>query len=554
MLPVKFVCTLPELDSMRRSVSFDDVSSRLSNGVKDVKNGMVRKMCFPGLADDVQPMHTLQDWSSDEWQHFVDASTTSDLRLLKSLAIDWDAPDVGQQLRMHTKTSKTLDQWTNILTFQNLHLNRKFGTDVRQYYPHERILMYSMYRQLYPLGIDENISQNMSHAVFHSGIYTVEHEYSVIITRIIYSLMACGVVGLVVYLIGLTQSGSWDLNATFHNTTITEYRTIVDTRTKQRGEFASIVNALTFSLTVNACLDKFGKIDPSTSTVLIGMTLGGTWGFILDNLFGADEGFREYLWNPSDGMKYAMGSLNTERFLRYMITIFFDMFFTVVLFRQMYPLLLKVAGFSVGGREWIANGWVSGFISVLTFKVYANMTRFNWAYPSGEEQVFDQWISGHTMLLATIIMNMVYLTTETRTRQGESGINQPNVKIAVTSCVFGGLALLQSFNILDPTVKNVQPAYDADNVNLPLRGVCETKAKWVRGLFVYILIVIFCIGSVVFGTSRMTFRRFSTRRHGRLLSKMWLFAVFTTLTLAILLLFWTVPLFYASGTRVGGCS
>ena len=103
------------------------------------------------------------------------------------------------------------------------------------------------------------------------------------------------------------------------------------------------------------------------------------------------------------------------------------------------------------------------------------MTRFNWAYPSGEEQVFDQWISGHTMLLATIIMNMVYLTTETRTRQGESGINQPGIKIAVTMCVFGGLVLLQTFNVLDPTVHIVHTRYEEDDVNLPLRNVCETK-------------------------------------------------------------------------------
>ena len=31
----------------------------------------------------------------------------------------------------------------------------------------------------------------------------------------------------------------------------------------------------------NQPLPKFGLIEPSTSTVFIGMTLGGTWGFIL---------------------------------------------------------------------------------------------------------------------------------------------------------------------------------------------------------------------------------------------------------------------------------
>ena len=49
-------------------------------------------------------------------------------------------------------------------------------------------------------------------------------------------------------------------------------------------------------------LDKFGLIDPSSSTVFIGMFLGGTWGFVLDQIFGSDEGYREYLSTvSSDG-------------------------------------------------------------------------------------------------------------------------------------------------------------------------------------------------------------------------------------------------------------
>ena len=66
---------------------------------------------------------------------------------------------------------------------------------------------------------------------------------------------------------------------------------------------------------------RYGLIDPSTSTVLIGMTLGGTFGFILDNQIGSDEGFREYLWSPSSGMKYALGALASARYGRCVITI-----------------------------------------------------------------------------------------------------------------------------------------------------------------------------------------------------------------------------------------
>ena len=141
--------------------------------------------------------------------------------------------------------------------------------------------------------------------------------------------------------------------------------------------------SLTYSLFVNGSLDKFGLIDPSTSTVLIGMAIGGTWGFMLDMMFGSDEGFREYLWEPRRGMAYAFGALTTARYFRYVVTILFDMFFTVILFKKFFPKVVLLAGFSANGREWIANGFVSTLIGVITFEVAraeARLTAPPWAF------------------------------------------------------------------------------------------------------------------------------------------------------------------------------
>ncbi len=104
------------------------------------------------------------------------------------------------------------------------------------------------------------------------------------------------------------------------------------------------------------------------------MTLGGTFGFVLDNQLGADEGFREYLWRPQDGMKYAMGALATGRYGRYLLTIIFDMFFTVILFKLLYSKLVRMAGFSTSGREWIANGMCSAFISIVTYQARRHLS------------------------------------------------------------------------------------------------------------------------------------------------------------------------------------
>ena len=118
----------------------------------------------------------------------------------------------------------------------------------------------------------------------------------------------------------------------------------------------------------------------------------------------------------------------------------------MILFKLLYSKLVQLAGFTVQGREWIANGFVSVFLGVLTFEVYANMTRFQWAYPSGIENHKEPWISGPTMLLCAVIMNMVYLTTETRTRVGEPGINDPNIKIVVT-CITKLLKIMYITNL-----------------------------------------------------------------------------------------------------------
>jgi hypothetical protein len=252
-------------------------------------------------------------------------------------------------------------------------------------------------------------------------------------------------------------------------------------------------------------LDKFGQIDPSSSTVFVGMTLGGTWGFVLDNMFATDEGFREYLWDPTEGMRYAMGALASAKYARYMVTILFDMFFTVILFKLLFTKIVQLAGFTVSGREWIANGFVSTFISVITFKVYANMTRFEWAYPSGEEHDINQWISGQTMVLSVVIMNMVYVVAETRSRVGEPGINDPTVKLVMTSVTFFALWGLQDAGYIDPSIlEDRNMTQDTSDIHLPLYKVCSTKAHAVYGFVLFICIALGCLSFVIFGTSAQT--------------------------------------------------
>ena len=62
----------------------------------------------------------------------------------------------------------------------------------------------------------------------------------------------------------------------------------------------------------------------SPDPALRGFVRRQTFSFIADTMIGSDEGLREYLWNPQGGMKYALGSLASARYGRYLISILFE--------------------------------------------------------------------------------------------------------------------------------------------------------------------------------------------------------------------------------------
>ena len=505
------------------------------------------------MRNDVQPLHGLQDWSIEEWTRRLQQNEWNTRALCRHLlphaTASMESHQIAAALKQRFDDPMTLHDLEEILLFQNQCINDDHlrASPARTRYPHPSLLSYSVFNREWPLGIHERYMCDNRFAIDNSGLNYVAHEDHCLLACCVYGLLGTMLGATIIYIGILSgRDNLWSLEATQQNRTADNFSRVINMRTRERGTFASLLNALTFSALVNATLDKYGQIDPSTSTVLVGMVLGGTWGFVLDGLFGTDEGFREYLWEPIDGMRYALGSLGTWRYARYMITIIFDMFFTVILFQKLYPLLLRFAGFSTLGREWIANGIVSSFISVVTFQVYANMTRFQWAYPSGTEELFNQWISGNTMILATTIMNMVYLTSETRTRWGEPGINDPITKIGVTSLTFLVLSFLQFFDVLDPSNDGSEGGADTDaprwmDVHMPLKNVCTTKARAAHGLAIFCGISAVCLGYVIFVTSRLPHRT----RHG-CPARLVLFGVYLIITLSILLFFGFVPLHTAS--------
>jgi len=204
------------------------------------------------------------------------------------------------------------------------------------------------------------------------------------------------------------------------------------------------------------------------------------------------------------------------------------------------------------------------------------MTRFEWAYPSGREDVNNQWISGQSMIMFVIIMNMVYLVTETRSKVGEKGINDPPVKMLVTMCTFSGLVLLQWYGVVDPSVFASLPdgiiSYDEhgnpagwNNTHLPLAGVCETQALFRRGFLVLFGVITGCLAFVIFVTSQQTLtglmdvcscccasckpKEPPSPAVDRFRGKVVLFVIYSAVCWSIVGFFSIVPLYSQDGTR-----
>tara|TARA_B100000427_G_C15481610_1_gene583282 strand:+ start:269 stop:1375 length:1107 start_codon:yes stop_codon:yes gene_type:complete len=199
----------------------------------------------------------------------------------------------------------------------------------------------------------------------------------------------------------------------------------IKNRQLNRGIVASIIVAIIVG-TINSSTDHFANVDPSTSTALLGMVLGGTIGFIFDILLGSDNGWRITKHNKADGINYAFGTLATPKFQRYLVTLLLDIFISLIIFSIGYTILLKYPYFRC--YPSITNGIISAIISILTFQIYANSTRFLWAYPDINSNS-DNWIPSFIIFICVIISGVIFMKVNTSPGNiPEKGINHPDIK------------------------------------------------------------------------------------------------------------------------------
>ena len=504
---------------------------------RDLHSAFQPEISFAHLSD-ARPIHGLVDWSVDEWHEHLEANPEVGTAFLEAFlgtsstspgALDRRVAALACKGRMASAQAHT--EWQLVLCFQNVCTAKAGGRfvpgEAQQNYLVQPLLQRYMFDRDFPLGMDPDLArQPWEFAVEHSGEKTVRHRRNQMVSLMVYFSMLGILIFSLYYtlrlMVGLpslwTLAGDDEGGGTVQDHADPLRVEKINARTMSRGTVASCLQSFAFSLTVNAMLDKVGLIDQSTSTVFIGMTLGGTFGFLMDNMIGGDEGFREYLWSPQVGSMYhtttyppthlpTFPPTHLPTYPPYHLPTFLHSHpgwhevcarrarlapvralpphgdLRHVLHRDPIPLpllqahtprrilaprarmdrkrhgeLLRQRRHVPGLRQHVRRKRTPRLRPTRPTRPHTPYsldapcrhprTRFEWAYPSGVEDAHglapQQWISGSTMVLATVIMNALYLVVETRTKVGERGINDPPVKLAVTMLTYFFLWMLQA--------------------------------------------------------------------------------------------------------------
>lgn len=208
-------------------------------------------------------------------------------------------------------------------------------------------------------------------------------------------------------------------------------------RLEVRQTIASLFATICFS-TLNATADGVAKIDAATSTVLIGMILGNTIGFIFDQVIASEEAlqFREEDKDENglrQSMRYAFGSLVSSKFSRFFLTVIIDAFVSLIFFKVLYPKIYKLPGVTCLPDNFsrvLANFITTFLISVSTFMLYAQKLRSNWAYPPINLKTNEFKVSSELVLMFVTISAGLFAVTNTQLLPNESSfsVNNPRTK------------------------------------------------------------------------------------------------------------------------------
>jgi len=196
-------------------------------------------------------------------------------------------------------------------------------------------------------------------------------------------------------------------------------------REKNRGTLVSI--AISALMNAVGCFMFYVKVKEGLVVTNYGFILGPVIGFLLDQGVGTDEGFRDFM--TVDGFQYTFASLCGGDFIRYIVTMFMDLFISNPL-QDIMKIKLRELGvievlkediepwsgepkhrIMVKYDEFIGLNLPSilqSIVAFVTFSAYTNQTRFAWAY-AAETLDRDQRMPPGTIMVGSAISGVMYL-------------------------------------------------------------------------------------------------------------------------------------------------
>lgn len=161
-------------------------------------------------------------------------------------------------------------------------------------------------------------------------------------------------------------------------------------RSKQRGQVMSLGSSIVLT-SFHSSISTLCDVNISMVSIMLSLIFGNVVGYLLDNLIASPVGWER--WKNSAGDKRAcfrnaFASLCSPTFARYVATVLSDVFVSasfIAAFEQAvarvpdsYPNL--VALFKCDEVRPFVVSEVTLFVSIVTFIVYTNETRFAWAF------------------------------------------------------------------------------------------------------------------------------------------------------------------------------
>jgi len=218
-------------------------------------------------------------------------------------------------------------------------------------------------------------------------------------------------------------------------------------------------------------------------------------GFMLDQSIGTDEGLA--IAFTAEGFRFTFGILMSGDFMRFIITIFLDLFISnplqdvikyqakqvgvialLVDTKHKSELLCKYDGVIAKNFPSI----LQSMVAVITFQAYTNQTRFNWAYAAADIDR-DIRISPGTIMLSTSLAAALYLNFYMiMDRFSEREYFNVNTKVLYVLFI---LVMLAGLNMTN----NIEAPVEGEEYSSLTEGLEE--AKWVLGLFMFIGVLLY---------------------------------------------------------------